>query len=117
MSVFQIEIPEQKTVIDCYGKDTQAIVHCEETAELIHAISKLYRVTNSPATYAERDNARLNLIEEIADTLISIKQMIEMYEISEQALQDVIDKKCKRQEERVNAELSRRNYGRETCEA
>ena len=113
MSVFQLNIPEQKPVIDCYGKDTQAVVHCEETAELIHAISKLYRVTHAPATYSERDNARLNLIEEIADTLISIKQMIEMYEISEQTLQDVINTKCKRQEERINAELSRRNCGRE----
>ena len=112
MSVFQFNIPEQKSVIDCYGQDTQAMVHCEETAELIHAISKLYRVTHAPATCAERDNARLNLIEEIADTLISIKQMIEMYEIDEQALQDFIDKKCKRQEVRVNEELSRRNYRR-----
>ena len=112
--MFQFEIPEQKPVIDCYGKDTQSMIHCEETSELIHAISKLYRVTHTPATCRERDNARLNLIEEIADTLISIKQMIEMYEITELELQGVINLKCKRQEERVNAELNRRNCGRES---
>ena len=39
----KIEIPSQGRVLGFYGADAQAMVHCEELAELIQAISKMRR--------------------------------------------------------------------------
>ena len=101
-------IPDQTQIIKCYGKELQSVVGMEECAELIQAISKVYRAN----TCAAMDKARLNLIEEVADVLICIQQLMEMYKIEEAEIQEIIDKKCKRQEERVNAEIKRQGYYR-----
>ncbi len=97
------EIPDQKKIIDFYGDQVQSIVHCEELGELIQAISKVQRTKILPSTFNERVIARYNLIEEMADVFIILQQMIDMYAISEHEIQDTINKKCIRQEERLNA--------------
>jgi len=94
----KIDIPDQSKVISRYGADAQAMVHMEECAELIQAASKMRRVTN-----AGKDDtaARYNLVEEMADVLICMKQMQEIYGITDHDIQLMADKKCRRQEARL----------------
>ena len=106
-----INIPDQTKVIARYGADAQSMIHAEEMAELIQAVSKMRRATN---TENDIDAARYNLIEEaadvlicirqmqeIADTLICIKQMQEIYGVSDHDIQVMVDRKCRRQEARL----------------
>ena len=94
----RIEIPGQSGVIGRFGEDAQAMIHMEECAELIQAVSKLRRIRNS-----DRDDsaATYNLVEEMADVLICLEQMQEIYGISDQELQAMVEKKCLRQEARL----------------
>ena len=92
-------IPGQGKVIGFYGPDAQSMVHCEECAELIQAISKMRRNPD--------DEAYENLVEEAADVLVCIEQILEMYEIPDHHLQQVIDQKCARQEARMDESLGR----------
>ena len=94
-----IDIPSQGRVLGFYGADAQAMVHCEELAELIQAISKMRRVRNKGA---DDSNAYDNLVEEVADVLICLDQIQEMYEIPDHAIQGVVFRKCARQEERLH---------------
>ena len=94
-------IPNQQHVIDFYGDQAQSLVHAEECSELIQAISKNYRVKSNPATVYERELAHLNLIEEIADVLVCIEQLMEIHKISEAEVQGFIYRKCARQEDRL----------------
>lgn len=93
-----INVPQQAKVIARYGADAQAMIHAEELAELIQSVSKMRRAVN---TGSETDAARYNLIEEIADTLICMKQMQEIYGISDHEIQLMVDRKCRRQELRL----------------
>ena len=94
----RIDIPDQSKVISRYGADAQAMVHMEECAELIQAASKMRRVTNAGK---EDTAARYNLVEEMADVLICMKQMQEIYGITDHDIQLMADKKCRRQEARL----------------
>jgi len=95
----KIEIPSQHRVLGFYGADAQAMVHCEELAELIQAVSKMRRIRN-----AEKDDtdAYNNLVEEMADVLICLEQMQTMYEIPNHVIQGMVFKKCARQEARLD---------------
>ena len=93
-----ITVPEQKRVIARYGADAQAMIHAEELAELIQSVSKMRRAVN---TGSETDAARYNLIEEAADVLICIRQMQEIYGITDHEIQVMVDRKCRRQEARL----------------
>jgi NTP pyrophosphatase (non-canonical NTP hydrolase) len=93
-----INVPEQKRVIARYGADAQAMIHAEELAELIQSVSKMRRAVN---TGSETDAARYNLIEEAADVLICIRQMQEIYGITNHDIQVMVDRKCRRQEARL----------------
>lgn len=75
-----INVPQQAKVIARYGADAQAMVHMEEAAELIQAVSKMRRAANAGK---DDDAARYNLVEEISDVLICMKQMQEIYGISD----------------------------------
>ena len=93
-----INVPEQKRVIARYGADAQAMIHAEELAELIQSVSKMRRAVN---TGSETDAARYNLIEEAADVLICIRQMQEIYGITDHEIQVMVGRKCRRQEARL----------------
>ena len=93
-----INVPQQAKVIARYGADTQAMVHMEEAAELIQAVSKMRRAANAGK---DDDAARYNLVEEISDVLICMKQMQEIYGISDHEIQLMVDRKCRRQELRL----------------
>lgn len=93
-----INVPQQTKVIARYGADAQAMVHMEEAAELIQAVSKMRRAANAGK---DDDAARYNLVEEISDVLICMKQMQEIYGISDHDIQIMVDRKCRRQEARL----------------
>lgn len=77
--------------IQHYGKNNQSTVCMEECAELIQAISKAKRGK------INRDN----MIEEIADVLICIEMLKQMYMISEDKINKWIEKKQAREAERI----------------
>ena len=99
----KMEIPGQGKVLARYGEDAQAMIHMEECAELIQAVSKMRRVKKACLEGKDADDSEVyyNLVEEIADVLICIEQMREMYAISESEIQMMIDRKIQRQEERM----------------
>lgn len=74
-----------------YGKNNQSTVCMEERAELIQAISKAKRGK------INRDN----MIEEIADVLICIEMLKQMYMISDEKINKWIEKKQAREAERM----------------
>ena len=94
-----IEIPCQEKVISFYGAEKQSMVHCEECAELIQAISKMRRARD-----AGKDDsvAYFNLVEEMADVLVVLEQLQEMYDIPDTEIQSMVFKKCRRQEARIH---------------
>ena len=93
-----VSIPGQGRVIAFYGPDAQAMIHMEECAELAQAVSKIRRVRNSGK---DDTTAYYNLVEEIADLMICIEQIREMYGIFDHEIQAMVDKKCVRQEARM----------------
>ena len=74
-----------------YGAEIQSTVCMEECAELIQAISKAKRGK------INRDN----MIEEIADVLICIEMLKQMYMISDEKINKWIEKKQAREVERM----------------
>ena len=94
-----IEIFDQTEVLSHYGEELQSIVHCEECAELIQAVSKMRRYKNAPAKVY--NSCRDNLVEEIADVLICIQQMMDMYKITEKELQATVTMKSYHQREQL----------------
>lgn len=94
----KFKIPGQGRVLAHYGEDIQSVIHMEECAELIQAVSKMRRLR---AMGADEEQAYNNLVEEIADVLICIEQIIELYKIPGHTIQYEIDRKCVRQEERM----------------
>lgn len=77
--------------IKYYGAEIQSTVCMEECAELIQAISKVKRGK------INRDN----MIEEIADVLICIEMLKQMYMISDEKINKWIEKKQEREAERI----------------
>ena len=77
--------------IQHYGKNNQSTVCMEECAELIQVISKAKRGK------IDRDN----MIEEIADVLICIEMLKQMYMISDEKINKWIEKKQAREAERM----------------
>lgn len=75
-----------KDSIVYYGKDVQSTVCMEECAELIQTISKQKR--------GKPD--KNHLAEEMADVLISIELLKEIYDVSNEQINEWVDKKQKR---------------------
>ncbi len=86
--VEQIKIDNEiiKDSIVYYGKNAQSTVCMEECAELIQAISNEKRGKSD----------KNHLAEEMADVLISIELLKEIYEVSNEQINEWIDEKQKR---------------------
>ena len=69
-----------------YGEEIQSTVCMEECAELIQAISKMKRGID----------AKDNLVEEIADVLICIEMLKQIYNISDCSIENWIERKQER---------------------
>ena len=85
-----------KKSIEHYGADLQTVVCMEECAELIQAISKMKR---------GKDN-RNNLIEEMADVMICIEILKQVYGISDNEIQNYVCQKQNRSIERMKSDES-----------
>lgn len=80
-----INVPDQHWIVEL-GGTSQFCIHMEECAELIQAISK----------YIRNSNTNKMVVEEMADVLICMEQLKIMCNISEEELQEEIKKKCDR---------------------
>ena len=69
-----------KRAIEHYGKDVQSTVCMEECAELIHAISKEKRGKSDKS----------HLADEMADVIICIEMLKEIYSISDDMISEWI---------------------------
>ena len=90
--------------IDRYGIERQSLVAMEELSELQKAISKLVRNPEERTKPLEFKGLRHNLIEEMADVLICMDQLIEFYHIQRPDIQDIIRAKQERQAKRLEEE-------------
>ena len=81
--------------IEKYGKETQSIVCMEECGELIQAVSK--RLRGKP-------DVTDNLAEEMADVIICLYLLKEMYGITDAQLDEWIARKTARQSKRMQAD-------------
>ncbi len=88
-------------IADHYGFAAQANQVMEECGELIQAVAKWNRVKmagyNTPVT---EENARANLIEELADVQFVVCQMVYLLGCGDEVLR-ITDKKADRQLERM----------------
>lgn len=90
--------------MDRYGIERQSLVAMEELSELQKAISKLVRNPEERTKPLEFKGLRHNLIEEMADVLICMDQLINFYKIDRSEIQDTIQAKQKRQAKRLEEE-------------
>ena len=79
-------------IIEHYGADIQSTVCMEECAELIQAVSKQKRGKSD----------KHHLAEEIADVTICLEMLMQIYEISDSYINNWIDIKMHRIEQRMN---------------
>ena len=90
--------------LDLYGIERQSLVAMEELSELQKAISKLVRNPEERTKPLEFKGLKNNLIEEMADVLICMDQLIEFYHIQRPDIQDIIQAKQERQAKRLEEE-------------
>lgn len=90
--------------MDRYGIERQSLVAMEELSELQKAISKLVRNPEEKTKPLEFKGLRQNLIEEMADVLICMDQLIEFYHIQRHDIQELIQAKQERQAKRLEEE-------------
>lgn len=83
-----------RETIEHYGKELQSIVAMEECSELIQSVSKELR------GISDKDH----LAEEIADVYICLELLKQMYEITDDDIQEWIDVKQKRAVKRMESE-------------
>lgn len=86
--------------LQLHDYDLQCFIACEELAELIQAISKAERLSNSDILGKYQKHIEENLTGEIADVYIMLEQLQLMLNIKNGDIQAVIDKKLNRQFER-----------------
>lgn len=90
--------------LDRYGIERQSLVAMEELSELQKAISKLVRNPEEKTKPLEFKGLRDNLIEEMADVLICMDQLINFYKIDRSEIQELIQAKQERQAKRLEEE-------------
>ena len=100
----EIDARINNETMDRYGIERQSLVAMEELSELQKAISKLVRNPEEKTKPLEFKGLRHNLIEEMADVIICMDQLIEFYKISQYEIQDIIQAKQKRQAKRLEEE-------------
>lgn len=103
---FMVEIDARVNdeTMDRYGIERQSLVAMEELSELQKAISKLVRNPKERTKPLEFKGLRHNLIEEMADVLICMDQLINFYKIDRSDIQDTIRAKQERQAKRLEEE-------------
>lgn len=93
-----------KMILNLYGEDLQQIVAMEECSELIKAISKMIRTKGSTSFDAQADCLK-NLVDEIAEVLIMIDQLMLIHNIDgavNYRIEEKLERQLKRMKEAVN---------------
>lgn len=80
--------------VERFGTRLQSVVCMKECAELIQAVSKRLRGKSDPDD---------NLAEEMADVVICLHLLQDMYDVTDERLESWIDRKTERQAERNKA--------------
>lgn len=103
---FMLEIDARinQGTMNRYGIERQSLVAMEELSELQKAISKLVRNPEEKTKPLEFKGLRNNLIEEMADVIICMDQLIEYYQIERHEIQEFIQAKQERQAKRLEEE-------------
>lgn len=103
---FMVEIDARvnQGTMDRYGIQNQSLVAMEELSELQKAVSKLVRYPEERTKPFDFKGLRNNLIEEMADVLICMDQLIEYYQIERSEIQEFIQAKQERQAKRLEEE-------------
>ena len=89
---YQEVIDTYKKAIKTYGEKAQKLMAIEEMSELTKEICKDFRGMLD----------REHLIEEIADVTITIYQLLMMYEIGDNEIQQMCERKVERLKERLD---------------
>lgn len=100
----ELDARVNQETMDRYGIERQSLVAMEELSELQKAISKLVRNPEEKTKPLEFKGLRHNLIEEMADVLICMDQLIEYYQIKRPEIQELIQAKQERQAKRLEEE-------------
>lgn len=100
----RIDAGINQETMDRYGIGMQSLVAMEELSEMQKAISKLVRNPEEKTKPLEFKGLRHNLVEEMADVLICMDQLIEYYQIQGIEIQDTIQAKQERQAKRLEEE-------------
>lgn len=100
----EIDAGVNDKTMDRYGIEKQSLVAMEELSELQKAISKLVRNPEEKTKPLEFKGLKNNLIEEMADVLICMDQLIEFYHIQRLEIQELIQAKQERQAKRLEEE-------------
>ena len=103
---FMVEIDARvnQGTMDRYGIQNQSLVSMEELSELQKAVSKLVRYPEEKTKPFDFKGLRNNLIEEMADVLICMDQLINFYKIDRSEIQELIQAKQERQAKRLEEE-------------
>lgn len=103
---FMVEIDARinNETMNRYGIKMQSLVAMEELSELQKAVSKLVRYPEERTKPFDFKGLRNNLIEEMADVLICMDQLIEYYQIERHEIQELIQAKQERQAKRLEEE-------------
>lgn len=93
-----IKIPSQLELIDHYGKEDRTTVVMEELAEFAKTVSKYKRYVLNKDKYKNDkryDEKKIvdNMKEEIADTLICIRIMQDIIDISDSEIEEEVKRK------------------------
>jgi NTP pyrophosphatase (non-canonical NTP hydrolase) len=92
--IYRIDESTIAKSIKHYGAEIQSTVCMEECSELIQAISKMKR----------SENDKENLTEEIADVLVCIETLKQLYSVENSAINNWIRQKQQRQLRRMKNE-------------
>lgn len=86
--------------VDTYGKEAQTDMAIEEMSELTKALLKHRRAERSPEAW-DYEKTQQNILEEIADVIIMLTQLVIIYG-GREAIQQNINEKVDRLEKRLN---------------
>jgi len=95
----KIDVPGQSSMIKYYEPDTQAMLQMEECTRLVEAIGAMRRASLYGIDNGQAYNA---LVEGMADALICLEQLQELYDVSNFELQDLINRKCRRMRDQIS---------------
>ena len=90
-----------RELVESKPREVSEAICAEEPAEMIQALCKIIRYRAGDVTVGTWDDVRQSLIEEMADTLISIDILKILYDISDAAVDEMLVSKNTRNMQRL----------------